>query len=337
MISTNWLVPILRHGCPDGVNGGEGGENGGFPTGVVGKPPYNKAIAENMVINWGTTVGSGFWLRYVGAGALTLLSVMVVALLWRRMGAITDPGLILLLTVAASTYLAGGMAGMLSAAIVLFCSFVLFSHPLYPFRYSELDWRQMMVIVVACPVIALMVGSLKEQVDQLGGVVRQAQSLRDEIRRLELAKDALGVCEQRFRGLVESVPDYAVCSLDANGAVKSWNTVAERVLGYNDPEIVGQSYSRFFIKEDLLAKHPDRMIEQARLAGRSEQEGWRVRKGGTRLRARTSIIALRSSQGIVTGYLMVVRDMTELEEANLAALRAQAELDALRARTPPSS
>jgi PAS domain S-box-containing protein len=293
-----------------------------------------------MVFNnmWAaTTAATAFWLRYVGAGVLTLLSVMVVALLWRRMGVITDPGLILLFTVAASTYLAGGMAGMLSAAIVLFCSFVLFSHPLYPFRYSELDWRQMMVIVVACPVIALMVGSLKEQVDQLGTVVRQAQALRDEIRRLETAREVLLVCEQRFRGLVESVPDYAVCTLDANGSVKSWNTVAERVLGYNDPEIVGQSYSRFFIKEDLLAKHPDRLIEQARLAGRAEQEGWRLRKGGTRLRARTSIIALRNSHGLATGYLMVVRDMTQLEEANLAALRAQAELEALRGRTPPAS
>jgi PAS domain S-box-containing protein len=293
-----------------------------------------------MVINnlWATTTtASAFWFRYVGAGVLTLLSVMVVALLWRRMGVITDPSLILLFTVAASTYLAGGMAGMLSAAIVLFCSFALFSHPLYPFRYSELDWRQMMVIVVACPVVALMVGSLKQQVDQLRAVVRQAQTLRDEIRRLEAAKDMLVVCEQRFRGVVESVPDYAVCTLDANGSVKSWNTIAERVLGYNDPEIVGQSYSRFFIKEDLLAKHPDRLIEQARLAGRAEQEGWRVRKGGTRLRARTSIIALRNSQGLATGYLMVVRDMTQLEEANLAALRAQAELEALRGRTPPAS
>ena len=293
-----------------------------------------------MVVNnlWvTTTAGAGFWLRYAGSGVLTLLSVVVVALLWRRMGVITDPSMILLFTVAASTYLAGGMAGMLSAAIVLFCSFVLFSHPLYPFRYSELDWRQMMVIVVACPVIALMVGSLKEQVDQLAGVARQTQALKDEIRRLELAKETLGICEQRFRGLVESVADYAVCSLDANGSVKSWNTGAERVLGYNDPEIMGQSYSRFFIKEDLLGKHPDRLIEQARLAGRAEQEGWRLRKGGTRIRARTSVIALRNSQGIVNAYLMVVRDLSQLEEANLAALRAQAELEAVRGRIPPSS
>ena len=289
----------------------------------------------NMVVGsvWnGSGAGAHLWLRYAGSGAITLLSVMIVALLWRRLGAIADPGLILLFTVAVSTYLAGGMAGMLSAAIVLFCSFVLFSHPLYPFRYSELDWRQMMVIVVACPVIALMVGSLKEQVDQLRMVVRQAQALRDEIRRLEITKEAQLQCEQHFRGLVESTPDYAVCALDPNGAVKSWFPGAERILGYNDPEIVGQSYSRFFTREDLLAKHPERLIEQARLAGRAEQEGWRVRKGGGRLRSRTSIIAVKNAQGAVSGFLMVVRDMTQLEEANLAALRPQAELEAMRNR-----
>jgi PAS domain S-box-containing protein len=268
----------------------------------------------------------------LGSGAITLVSVVIVALLWRRLGAIADPGPILLFTVAVSTYLAGGMAGMLSAAIVLFCSFVLFSHPLYPFRYSELDWRQMMVIVVACPVIALMVGSLKEQVDKLKVAVRQAQALRDEIRRLEVAREAQIQCEQSFRGLVDSIADYAVCALDTNGAVKNWFPGTERVLGYNDPEIMGQSYSRFFTKEDLLAKHPERLIEQARLGGRAEQEGWRVRKGGGRLRARTSLIAVKNGQGVVGGFLMVVRDMTQLEEANLAALRAQAELEAMRNR-----
>ena len=94
-----------------------------------------------------------WWVRYLVAGLITLVSILIVAVLWRHMGAITDPGLILLFTVAISTYLAGGMAGMLSAAIVLFCSFVLFSHPLYPFRYSDMDWRQMMVVAIACPLM----------------------------------------------------------------------------------------------------------------------------------------------------------------------------------------
>jgi PAS domain S-box-containing protein len=252
--------------------------------------------------------------------------------LWRQLGAIADPGLLLLFTVAASTYLAGGMAGMLSAAIVLSCSFILFSHPLYPFRYSELDWRQMMVIVVACPVIALMVGSLKEQVDRLKVVTREAQILREEIRRFETVKEAQYLCEQRFRLMADCMTEYAVCMLDSNGSVKNWNTGAERLLGYSAAEIVGQSYSRFFTKEDLLARHPERLIDQARFSGRAGQEGWRVRKGGGRLRSRSSIIPVKNSQGAASGYLLVVHDLSRLEEANLATLRAQAELESIRNR-----
>jgi PAS domain S-box-containing protein len=272
------------------------------------------------------------WMRYLWSGVITLLSTFVVAVLWRQLGAIADPGLLLLFTVAASTYLAGGMAGMLSAAIVLSCSFILFSHPLYPFRYSELDWRQMMVIVVACPVIALMVGSLKEQVDRLKVVTREAQILREEIRRFETVKEAQYLCEQRFRLMADCMTEYAVCMLDSNGSVKNWNTGAERLLGYSAAEIVGQSYSRFFTKEDLLARHPERLIDQARFSGRAGQEGWRVRKGGVRLRSRSSIIPVKNSQGAASGYLLVVHDLTRLEEANLATLRAQAELESIRNR-----
>lgn len=275
---------------------------------------------------------SSHMLRYAGSGLITLLSIVIVAVLWRKLGAITDPGLLLLFTVAASTYLAGGMAGMLSAAIVLFCSFILFSHPLYPFRYSELDWRQMMVIVVASPVIALMVGSLKEQVDRLKRSARDAEALREDLRRMEAVKDAQYLCEQRYRLMTDCITDYAVCQLDTNGAVRHWNAGAERVLGYSAAEIVGQSYSRFFTKEDILARHPERLMDQARFSGQATQEAWRLRKGGGRLHARSSIMTLRNAEGATAGYLMVVYDLTRVEEANLATLKAQAELEALRKR-----
>lgn len=275
---------------------------------------------------------SSHWVRYLGSGVITLLSVLVVGILWRKLGAIPDPSLLLLFTVAASTYLAGGMAGMLSAAIVLFCSFVLFSHPLYPFRYSELDWRQMMVIVVACPVIALMVGSLKEQVDRLKVVTREAQALREEVRRFDSIREAQYLCEQRFRLMADVITDYAVCQLDASGAVRNWNVGAERLLGYSGAEIVGQSYSRFFTKEDILARHPERLMDQARFSGRAGQEAWRLRKGGGRLHCRSSIIPLKNQQGAAAGYLLVIHDLTRQEEAHLAALKAQAELEALKSR-----
>ncbi len=253
---------------------------------------------------------SPWWVRYAAAGVITFLSILIVGVLWRQLGVIPDPGPILLFTVAAATYLAGGMAGMLSAAIVLFCSFVLFSHPLYPFRYSEMDWRQMMVIVVACPIIALMVGSLKEQVDRLKVVTRKMEDLQEELRRLETVKEAQFLCEQRFRLMTECMPDYAVCVLDANGSVRNWNAGAERLFGYSDQEIVGQSYSRFFTREDLLGRQPERLIEQARFSGRAVEEGWRLRKGGGRIHAMTTLLSLRNSQGAQVGSLLVMRDLT---------------------------
>jgi PAS domain S-box-containing protein len=265
---------------------------------------------------------SQWWVRYLASGFITLVSMVLVAVLWRRMGAIGDPGLILLLTVAASTYLAGGMAGMLSAAIVLFGSFVLFSHPMYPFRYSELDWRQMMVIIVACPVIALMVGSLKEQVDRLKIATKEVQALREDVRRLDLVKEAQFQCEGRFRLMTDCMTEYAVCMLDAGGSVRNWNPGAERVLGYSDPEIVGQSYSRFFAKEDLLARLPERLLDQARFSGRSMEEGWRLRKGGGRFQARTTLLVVRNSQGGPVGCLMVLRDLTQQAAATEAGPKA---------------
>ncbi len=265
---------------------------------------------------------SQWWMRYLVAGLITLLSIFIVSVLWRQLGAIPDPSLILLLTVAAATYLAGGMAGMLSAAIVLFCSFVLFSHPLYPFRYSEMDWRQMMVIIVACPVIALMVGSLKEQVDRLKIVTKEIQALKDEVRRLEVVKEAQFLCEQRFRLMAECMPDYAVCVLDANGSVSNWNPGAERLLGYSDQEIVGQSYSRFFVREDLLVRQPERLLEQARFSGRAVEEGWRLRKGGGRIRAKTTLLVMRNSQGAQVGSLMVMHDLTPATDSQDSSRKA---------------
>ena len=222
--------------------------------------------------------GSPHWARYLASGLITLLSIALVTLLWRELRAITDPGMILLFTVALSTYLAGGMAGMLSAAIVLICSFLLFSHPLYPFRYSDLDWRQMMAVLIACPLIALMVGSLKEQVDRLKVVTAEADELRDENRRLQFSRESQQICEHRFRVLTESLSDYAICMLDAGGRVMGWNPAAERVLGYTQPEIRGQSYSRFFTREDILARPPERLLSPAHFSGRAEGEGWLVRR-----------------------------------------------------------
>ena len=275
--------------------------------------------------------GSPHWARYLASGLITLFSLGLVTVLWRELRAIADPGLILLFTVAVATYLAGGMAGMLSAAIVLICSFVLFSHPLYSFRYSDLDWRQMMAMSIASPLIALMVGSLKEQVDRLKLVTVEAEQLREDNRRLQFSRESQQICEHRFRVLTESLPDYAICMLDSGGRVMAWNAAAERVLGYTQPEIRGQSYSRFFTREDILARRPDRLLSLAHFSGRAEGEGWLVRKGGGRFRSTFTVLAMKGLQGLPGGSLMVARDLTEITDIQDELKKAWVQIEALKA------
>jgi PAS domain S-box-containing protein len=249
------------------------------------------------------------WLPHIASSLITMTSIALIALLWRRIGALPSPEVLLLLTVAAITYIAGGMAGMVSAAIVLFSSFVLFSSETYLFRYSEMDWRQAMLIVVAAPLIALMVGSLREQVDRLRAVTEENGRLQAEVDRLHRAGSLLQSCEERFRLAAESIPGHAIVLLDPHGTVKSWNPGAAAITGYEPHEILGQSYSRLFTRQDILDEQPDRLLERATFTGRVEERGWRLTKSGPQIRAATVISAIKSGAAPAAGFVMVMRDL----------------------------
>src|SRR4051794_3786827 len=94
-----------------------------------------------------------------------------------------------------------------------------------------------------------------------------------------------------FRLLVESVKDYALIMLDANGIVVSWNAGAEYIKGYTPQEIIGAHFSRFYPPEDVAARKPEKELELAERDGRVEDEDWRVRKDGTRFWANVVITA----------------------------------------------
>ncbi|MEO5774393.1 MAG: ATP-binding protein [Sphingomicrobium sp.] len=118
-----------------------------------------------------------------------------------------------------------------------------------------------------------------------------------------------------FRLLVQSVVDYAIYMLDAEGCVTNWNVGAERIKQYSVEEIVGQHFSKFYTPEDIAAGVPARALETARTTGRYSAEGWRVRKDGERFWASVVIDAIRDANGKVIGFAKVTRDMTERREA----------------------
>lgn len=129
---------------------------------------------------------------------------------------------------------------------------------------------------------------------------------------------------ERYRLLVESVTDYAIYMLDPQGIVISWNPGARRFKGYEDHEIIGQSFSRFYTDEDRAAGLPERALRKAAEEGRFEKEGWRVRKDGTRFWAHVVIDPiLNPGTGHVLGYAKVTRDLTERREAEQALRRSE--------------
>ncbi|HLG14597.1 MAG TPA: PAS domain S-box protein [Blastocatellia bacterium] len=125
---------------------------------------------------------------------------------------------------------------------------------------------------------------------------------------------ALGTTEDHYRLLVESVKDYAIILLDTDGRVASWNQGAERIKGYQAKDIIGQHIARFYVPEDLQRGHPEHLLAVAAADGRVEDEGWRVRKDGSRFWADAIITALRDQGGTLRGYAKVTRDLTERKQ-----------------------
>ena len=127
--------------------------------------------------------------------------------------------------------------------------------------------------------------------------------------------------EERFHLLVQGVKDYAIFMLSTDGCITTWNAGAERITGYQAEEVIGSHYSRFYSVEDVAAAKPERLLNTAVAEGAVEDEGWRVRKDGSRFWANVVITPLYDSEGRLRGFAKVTRDMSDrkrveaLEEA----------------------
>lgn len=128
--------------------------------------------------------------------------------------------------------------------------------------------------------------------------------------------------QRRLRQLIESLRDYALCTLDPEGRVNSWNSSAERLFGYRDEEIVGQHFSRFYPPEDAAAGKPEQSLQVARSQGRSEEEGWRLRKDGSRYWANVILTPIHDDAGRLLGFAKIARDLSERLQADKALAEA---------------
>ena len=168
--------------------------------------------------------------------------------------------------------------------------------------------------------------------DDDGAPIGFAKVTRDLTER-RAAEETLRRSEERFRLLVESVTDYAIFMLDPDGRVATWNRGAERIKGYRSSEIVGQHFSRFYPEDDVRAGKCEHELEVAARVGRFEDEGWRVRKDGSRMWANVVITALRDpAGGELLGFGKVTRDLTDRRRAEDARVELAKAHEAVRMR-----
>jgi PAS domain S-box-containing protein len=133
--------------------------------------------------------------------------------------------------------------------------------------------------------------------------------------------------EERFRMMVETVRDYAIYTLDPRGHITSWNTGAARLTGYSAADIIGRNFSAFYTEEDRQQEHPEQELNIAAIAGRYQEEGWRVRKNGSRFWAGVTITAVHSEGGVLLGYTKITHDMTQKRMTDAAIRQLNRQLE----------
>ena len=135
--------------------------------------------------------------------------------------------------------------------------------------------------------------------------------------------------EQRFRLLLENTADYAIFMIDDQGRISTWNSGAERLLGWSESEVVGRPAAMLYTPEDRTLGVPERQLRLALEGGKASEERAYMRKDASRFWASGTLTAIRDSSGAVPGFACVMRDHTELRQAREhlhQALRASEEL-----------
>ena len=161
----------------------------------------------------------------------------------------------------------------------------------------------------------VVISALRRPDGSLRGFAKVTRDLTE--RRLQ--QEALRRSEERFRLMVTGIKDYAIFMLDTDGRIVSWNAGAQAILGHTSGDVLGRYHDVFFRREDIATGEPAAELAAARTSGRSEDDGWRVRKDGTSFWANVIMTTLYDPQGDLCGFAAVVRDLSEHQQEQATA------------------
>lgn len=159
---------------------------------------------------------------------------------------------------------------------------------------------------------AITINPLKDEQGRHIGFVKITRDLTER----KEAEEKLRLSEERYRRMFDGIKDFALITLDDKGHVTSWNEGARRISGYEENEIMGHYFATFYPEQDIQMGKCEYELQEAALTGKFEDEGWRIRKDGTRYWASVLISSIRNSHGKVIGFTKVIRDITERKRAS---------------------
>ncbi len=240
---------------------------------------------------------------YILSILFSLMTLLIKLLLDSFIGEPT-PFLLFAIPVILSVFYGGVGPGLVATVLCTFATGYFFVPPYSSFKIERLSGIfQMILFSLEGAVLSYIGGALQNS--------KQSEAKSVEIPDKSHQEEMLHKSEERFRLLVSGVKDYAIFMLDPEGKITSWNEGAARINGYRAEEIIGQHFSIFYPEEDKAWDKPAYELKEAIREGRFEDEGWRLRKDGSRLWANVVITCVRNAAGEVIGFSKVTRDLTE--------------------------
>jgi PAS domain S-box-containing protein len=240
---------------------------------------------------------------YTAAVGAPVLASLLQLQLRRSIDAV--PFMLFFFAVTAASWFGGLGPGLLAIACSALLANVYF---LEPYGVAATSTQSILITALflgVSAVITLITASLRTCYFERERLIEKE---REALARAEEAERR--VTDEGLRRLLESVDDYAIFQLDPTGRIVTWNLGAERIIGYQANEIIGQHFSKFYTAEDLQGNKPERELEHALRHKRVEDEGWGVRKDGSRFWANVVVTALHDSTGALRGFAKLTRDLT---------------------------